>query len=234
MKRINFGLALLAMLVPSEVTAASVSGIGRAKDGDSMMVGQTEVRLFGVDAPEFDQSCARSGQTWACGAEAADRLSRLVTGKEVRCSAVSTDQYGRTLGRCTVGTTDINRTVVATGYAVAYRRYSSDYVSAEETAKLNRRGIWAGTFEMPAEYRHEATAATSVTSVPGRRARMPSVDRPLPTASTGGCVIKGNQGSNGWIYHVPGMPYYSKTRAEQIFCSEADARAAGHRRAKVQ
>jgi endonuclease YncB( thermonuclease family) len=67
-----------------------------------MMVGETEVRLFGVDAPEFDQTCTRSGQAWSCGAEAADRLSKLVTGKEVRCVAVSTDQYGRTLGRCTV------------------------------------------------------------------------------------------------------------------------------------
>jgi len=39
--------------------------------------------------------------------------------------------------------------MVATGYAVAYRRYSSDYVSAEETAKARKRGIWAGTFELP-------------------------------------------------------------------------------------
>ncbi len=38
----------------------------------------------------------------------------------------------------------------------------------------------------------------------------------------------------GWIYHVPGMPYYAKTRAEQLFCSEADAGAAGYRRAKVR
>jgi endonuclease YncB( thermonuclease family) len=230
----TFASLTLCLLVSSEAAAAPVSGLARAKDGDSMMVGQTEVRLFGVDAPEFDQSCSRSGQAWACGAEAADRLSRLVTGKEVRCTAVSIDQYHRTLGRCTVGTTDINRTVVATGYAVAYRRYSSDYVSAEETAKLNRRGIWAGSFEMPDAYRHEATAVTYGTSVPARRARMPSVGRSPPSAPTGGCFIKGNQGSNGWIYHVPGMPYYAKTRAEQIFCSEADAQAAGYRRAKVR
>jgi endonuclease YncB( thermonuclease family) len=232
--RVKVILALSTMVISSELLAGPISGVAKAKDGDSLMVGQTEVRLFGVDAPEFDQTCTRSGQAWACGAEAADRLSRLVTGKDVRCSPVSIDQYGRTLGRCTVGTTDVNRIVVATGYAVAYRRYSTDYVSAEETAKLNRRGIWAGTFEMPNAYRHEAAAATPATSVPGRRARMPSVGRSLPAAPTGGCVIKGNQGRNGWIYHVPGMPYYSKTRAEQMFCSEADARTAGYRRAKVQ
>jgi hypothetical protein len=47
-------------------------------------------------------------------------------------------------------------------------------------------------------------------------------------------VIKGNRGSHGWIYHVPGMPYYEKTQAEEIFCTEDQARAAGYRRARVR
>jgi hypothetical protein len=34
-----------------------VPGIGRARDGDFLMIGQTKVRLFVIDAPEFDQSC---------------------------------------------------------------------------------------------------------------------------------------------------------------------------------
>jgi hypothetical protein len=161
-------------------------------------------------------------------------LSRLVTGKEVRCVAVSKDQYERTLGRCTVGTVDINRTVVSTGYAVAYRRYSTDYVSAEETAKLNRRGIWAASFEMPSEYRHDGPTGTIVRRVPRKKGALPPTAHLAPSAPSGGCAIKGNQGKNGWIYHVPGMPYYTRTRAEQMFCSEADARAAGYRRAKVR
>lgn len=51
----------------------------------------------------------------------------LVTGKEIECRPTGTDKYGRVLGRCTVGGIDINQTMVALGYAVAYRRYSSDY-----------------------------------------------------------------------------------------------------------
>jgi len=218
---------LIALSIASPARAAPIYGLARAKDGDSLMVGQTEVRLFGIDAPEFDQSCKRGGQAWACGSEAADRLSRLVTGKDVRCTSMGTDQHNRTLSRCMVGMTDINRTMVATGYAVAYLRYSSDYVSAEETAKVNRRGIWAGTFELPSAYRHDDRP---ITSKPVTRQRLPEV-----LARPGGsCNIKGNQGANGWIYHVPGMPYYAQTRAEQLFCSEAEARAAGYRRAKVR
>jgi len=218
----------IALSIAAGAAAAPFHGLARAKDGDSLLVGETEVRLFGVDAPEFDQSCKRGGQNWACGSEAADRLSRLVSGKQVRCTSVGTDQHNRTLGRCSVGLTDINRTMVATGYAVAYRRYSSDYVSAEKNAKVNKRGIWAGTFEMPSAYRHDDRP---ITSKPVARKRLPDVVRARPT---GGCVIKGNQGTNGWIYHVPGMPYYAKTRAEQVFCSEGEATAAGYRRAKVR
>ena len=198
------------------------------------MVGEMEVRLFGVDAPEFDQSCKRGGQNWACGSEAADRLSKLVTGKDVRCEATGIDQHNRTLARCTVGMTDINRTMVATGYAVAYRRYSSDYISAEESAKVNKRGIWAGTFQSPSDFRHDDPPLTRAPVARRSRERLPEVGHIGRSDSGNGCVIKGNQGRNGWIYHVPGMPYYAQTRAEQMFCSEAEARAAGYRRAKVR
>ena len=62
----------------------------------------------------------------------------------------------------------------------------------------------------------------------------PKVDLVEQSVADSGCVIEGNQGRNGWIYHVPGMPSYAQTRAEQMFRSEAEARAAGYRRAKVR
>jgi hypothetical protein len=199
------------------------------------MVGNTEVRLFGIDAPEFDQSCTRNGQPWSCGSAAADQLMRLVTGKDVRCSSMGTDQHGRTLGRCMVGTTDINRTMVATGYAVAYRHYSTDYVSAEQSAKAYKRGLWAGTFERPDQYRHEGEATPVRRSVTRRTGPKIVSSNDWQGRASGNCNIKGNRNRKGqWIYHVPGMPYYEQTRAEEMFCTEAEARAAGYRRAKVR
>ncbi|MEZ5161083.1 MAG: hypothetical protein R2709_10320 [Marmoricola sp.] len=47
------------------------------------------------------------------------------------------------------------------------------------------------------------------------------------------CADQGNQGSNGWIYHLPGQAYYANTNPEECFASESAARAAGYRRAKV-
>jgi endonuclease YncB( thermonuclease family) len=224
----------IAIALASYAAAAPFYGLAQAKDGDSLMVGQTEVRLFGIDAPEYDQSCKRGGADWSCGAEAADRLSRLVTGKDLRCTSVSIDQHGRTLARCTVGAVDVNRTMVATGFAVAYRRYSTDYVSAEQSAKANKRGIWAGSFELPSDYRHEGVPMVRSPVVQRSRGRVSQIARAQPSETSYGCSIKGNRGSNGWIYHLPGMPYYSRTKAEQMFCSEGAAQAAGYRRAKVR
>jgi hypothetical protein len=49
------------------------------------------------------------------------------------------------------------------------------------------------------------------------------------------CLIKGNHSRPGnLIYHLPGMPYYDDTRAEAYFCTEAQAQAAGYRRAIVR
>ena len=53
------------------------------------------------------------------------------------------------------------------------------------------------------------------------------------TEQNGTCTIKGNKNSRGEkIYHMPGQQFYDKTNAEETFCSEADAKAAGYRASK--
>ncbi|RIX27035.1 thermonuclease family protein [Sphingomonas edaphi] len=220
---------LIAALALS--SSSPIYGVAVAGDGDSLRIGDQRIRLFGIDAPEFDQQCTKAGQRWACGQESADRLSRLVTGREVRCVAMGEDVHGRTLARCSVGQVDVNRTMVATGYAVAFRRYSADYVSAEESAKASRRGIWAGSFQMPSEVRAER--GTGRPTKPSAKSRSTRPQYAFGAVSS--CNIKGNHSRRGeFIYHLPGMKYYNQTRAEAMFCSEAEARAAGYRRARSQ
>ena len=197
------------------------------------MVGQKEVRLHGIDAPELAQSCTRGGSSWACGKAATDQLAKLIAGQQVTCSSAGIDQYGRTLGQCRAGGTDLNRAMVATGYALAYRRYSAAYVSAEESAEVSKRGIWSGTFELPSEIRHageDYRASAPSTERPASREQpiiLSARSKPQPN---GNCRIKGNHSRKGEkIYHLPGRPYYEGTVAEQIFCTEAAARAAGYR-----
>ena len=229
-------LALIP-LAGASAAAASLSGIGRSIDGDSLKVGQQEVRLFGIDAPELTQTCTRGGKPWACGSASADQLSKLVTGKQVKCEPVGTDKYGRILARCSAGNTDINRIMVATGYALAYRRYSMDFNSAEESARLAKRGIWSSTFDLPSEVRHpgdDYKIEGPVDEQQSRRERPVATNLGSKPQPSGNCRIKGNRSRNGeGIYHLPGMPYYSQTVAEQIFCTEAEARAAGYRRSRA-
>ena len=111
------GATLVTACTPADAQP-TITGLAQAKDGDSLTVGSREVRLFGIDAPEWDQSCTKAGKPWACGQAAAGQLGKLVTGRPVRCVAVDIDEHQRAVARCTVGTTDVNRAMVASGYAI--------------------------------------------------------------------------------------------------------------------
>jgi endonuclease YncB( thermonuclease family) len=220
----------------------SLSGAGKAADGDTLTLGADRIRLFGIDAPEFNQACERSGQKWSCGEEAKARLAGLIDNGQITCLTTGADDFGRLLARCTVNGVDINNVMVAWGYAVAFRRYSMDYVPAEEAAKAARRGVWAGSFQMPSEFRQAQRGSVGTRSSAASRPKGQASQPRRPAASNSraaqvriSCDIKGNRNRRGqWIYHLPGMPYYSETRAEEMFCSEAQAQAAGYRRAIVK
>ena len=92
-------------------------------------------RLHGIDAPEKRQSCVTDGREWACGEAATDAVKALVHGWEVSCESIDVDRYGRTVGRCEAGGKDIGDEMVKLGWALAYRRYSRDYVGQERAAK---------------------------------------------------------------------------------------------------
>ena len=140
---------------PPSLPAPSPALSGRASvvDADTLDVGGTRVRLFGIDAPEKNQTCERNGTHWACGSEAAVALAVLLGDEEVRCEARGSDRNRRFIGLCWTGTIDVSRWMVEQGWAVAYRRFAADYVGAEDAARHERRGLWAGTFETPEDWR---------------------------------------------------------------------------------
>lgn len=137
------------LLGPSGGGAGPAQGAARLVDGDSLFVGEREVRLFGIDAPEGRQTCTRRGESWPCGEEARRQLARLVDGQTVSCRPVEVDQHGRLLGLCTAGATELNRGMVRSGLALAYGRFESE----EREAKAARRGLWSGEFERPRDWR---------------------------------------------------------------------------------
>tara|TARA_R110002110_G_scaffold77667_4_gene204013 strand:+ start:1411 stop:2070 length:660 start_codon:yes stop_codon:yes gene_type:complete len=210
---------VLPLFFATSVLAADVRGTIRVIDGDTLDVGATRVRLHGIDAPERDQPCTTlDGQNWGCGDWVTRQVRDRFEGRRARCDALDLDRYGRVVARCFVGGSDIGKTLVAEGLAYAYRKYSHDYDPDEKSAMVADRGIHGFVMESPSRYR--------LTRIKGRLT--PNTD----------CRIKGNINSKGErIYHVPGQEYYAKTRispqrGERWFCSEAQARASGWRRAR--
>jgi endonuclease YncB( thermonuclease family) len=134
-------------------TSPALSGRASVVDADTLDVGGTRVRLFGIDAPEKNQTCERNGTHWACGSEAAVALAVLLGDEEVRCEARGSDRNRRLIGLCWTGTIDVSRWMVEHGWAVAYRRFAADYADAEDAARNERRGLWAGNFETPEDWR---------------------------------------------------------------------------------
>ena len=123
-------------------------------DGDSLREGTTEIRLYGIDAPEYRQTCLDEfRKSYACGKRAAEELRGLVAQGDVACRSLDVDRYGRAVSSCKVGGTDIARAMVERGWAVAFTQYGTDYVSAEIQAHKAMRGLWAGDFEPPSDYR---------------------------------------------------------------------------------
>jgi endonuclease YncB( thermonuclease family) len=138
-------------------SAQSLSGVARVIDGDTIDIRGTHVRLNGIDAPELKQTCEANGQTYACGEQATEALIVLVGARPVKCAETGRDRYQRIIARCQVDSVDVGAWMVEHGWAVAFRKYSLEYISAEDRARSAKLGIWAGTFDMPEDWRrHKA------------------------------------------------------------------------------
>jgi len=190
----------------------------RVIDGDTFQMGEQRIRLLNMDAPEIGQTCDdAAGKPWRCGEAAANALRELVAGGPVTCDPSGEDPYGRLLAHCTAAGIDLGQAIVERGLAVAFVRYDDEYLNAEIAAFKSGRGMWAGSFVRPAEFRRAAWTQSAEQA-------------PLKD-----CPIKGNiNGEGERIYHTPYSRHYGRTRisetkGERWFCSETDALAAGWR-----
>ena len=149
--------ACLAIVIYMALALSAQAGgvIGQASviDGDTVEIHGQRIRLFGIDAVETSQRCERNGQAWNCGKDSAFALADRIGRSAIDCRGQEKDRYGRLVAVCFKGAEDLNRWMVEQGWAVAYRRYSVDYVAAEDAARAARRGLWASTFDMPWEWR---------------------------------------------------------------------------------
>jgi endonuclease YncB( thermonuclease family) len=134
----------------------TLKGQPRIIDGDTIEISGQKIRLHGIDAPETKQTCTKEGKEWRCGQEATWALARIIEEHWVTCQQKDIDRYKRIVAVCYMaeGQIDINGLMVEQGWALAYRKYSEDYVGQEERAKASGVGMWSGEFMKPWEWRH--------------------------------------------------------------------------------
>lgn len=219
---------------PTVVAGQTVEGRASVIDGDTIEIHGQRVRFNGIDAPEGKQSCKDAkGKPYACGRVAARALDEfLAASKPTRCTFVEWDKYGRFVGNCArADGRSVQSWLVENGHALDWPRYSHGaYAPQEARARTAKLGVWRGEFQKPWEWRAASGGETTATEA----APSPSVS----LLGSTGCKIKGNISSKGErIYHLPGQENYDRTRiserkGERWFCSEAEAAAAGWRRAK--
>lgn len=223
-------LLLATSVLPLPAVALQTSSEPRAVDGDTIAIGKDRFRIWGIDAPEKAQNCTRDGKDWACGEWSKQMLAADMAKGRVACEAVDRDRYNRIVALCRVDGVDLAEAQIKRGAAVAYSQYTKRYVPFEQKAKAARKGVWGAEMVNPSDYRRGKTA----TKAPAAAAAPASA---TPVAAAKGCAIKGNINAKGVkIYHRPDQRDYAKTQitpatGEQMFCTEAEAKAAGFRAA---
>ena len=124
-------------------------------DGDTFELEGQEVRLFGVDAFELNQSCLDGrGEPWRCGIAAKAALAERVEGRSLSCVTLEEDRDGRYLARCTLPDgTDLGGYLIENGLALADPDRPEVYAAEQASAKRSGSGAWGGTFMPPWQFR---------------------------------------------------------------------------------
>ena len=155
LKVIGVLVLLLALFGAAEAQEGEmIVGVANVTDSDGLRVGDTSVMLWGIESVERPQTCRIDTQMWDCYAAAVRALQTISSVAEVTCQAVDEpDGYGRVLGICFVDGVNINEALVRSGFALAKRDETEDYVAAEDAARAEGIGFWQGVFMHPAAFR---------------------------------------------------------------------------------
>lgn len=156
---LGVGVAIVGMAGPSRGEVQPIprpwpAESVRVIDGDGIELAGQSVRLWGIDAPELGQECSKDGRRYPCGEKAKDALTAFLGAAAPICETVNRDRYGREVAKCEVAGDDLARLMVRSGWAVDWPRYSkSAYAEDQDEAEAHKRGLWAGFFAAPWEWR---------------------------------------------------------------------------------
>ena len=137
----------------------TLTGWATAVTGDTIRLQRRIVRLWGVDAPEFNQHCEDpNGKPFLCGDEAHSALSELVKQDRVVCidiapeaqgASLSAERRRRYVATCYIGDINLNATLVRKGWALAYEPETLEFMNQQRLAQRDKAGLWTRIFQKP-------------------------------------------------------------------------------------
>ncbi|MBL8671887.1 MAG: thermonuclease family protein [Alphaproteobacteria bacterium] len=195
-----------------ELVGQTVSGQASVLDGNQLVINGQPIFIEGIDAPEPNQTCLdRERRRYPCGERSTEALRKLIRGSDVSCKIVAQDKFRGAVGTCAAGGGDLGQEMVRRGHAVPHGPAGSRFVEDQKLAKKQKRGIWAGEFQLPTLWRRAYG------------------NQPRTFAGQGLCLIKGAVEADGTKrYYRPKEVGYDRVivdfdKGERFFCSVAEA-----------
>ena len=157
-------IIILTLFFFNKVNALEIIGFPKVIDGDTIHIESYKIRLEGIDAPEMRQKCKKPylqiiffnfQKDYHCGETSKKKLAQKIAKQQVKCILSDKDRYKRYLAKCFKGRLNLNKWMVRNGYAVAYKRYSKQYIVEENFAREEKLGIWIGSFLEPEKWRKQ-------------------------------------------------------------------------------
>lgn len=156
---------IIFLLFSNSLFGIEIAGTPKIIDGDTLHINEHKIRFEGIDAPEIKQQCKKDylkvssiigftlRKNYYCGITSKKKLEEKIKNSNIKCISFSKDRYKRHLATCYKNKINLNKWMVRNGYAVAYKRYSKQYLNDEKYAKENELGIWKGSFLRPEKWR---------------------------------------------------------------------------------
>ena len=108
-----------------------LTGSAYITDGDTIKINKTQIRLFGVDAPELNHPYGKKAK-WA--------LHKLCKGHIVRAEITDEDDHGRTVAHCYLPDgRDLSAEMVKQGLAIDWPKFSGGIYKELETPDARKK-----------------------------------------------------------------------------------------------
>ena len=131
---------------------------GEGSPEQTIAIAGQAIDLYGIDAPENEQTCGAADRPWRCGQEAGFALAFFVASNWVTCIERGRSADGVLAAVCFaggVGGPDIARNQVKNGWALALPGTQDGYGAEQEAARAAGVGLWRAEFVLPWEWRRQ-------------------------------------------------------------------------------